>query len=126
MTLLRTTDLTWMKALQQRAMPGTVVIERYTSAADGMGGYTQTWAAVGTVVGRIYPQRTQGNENPGGGQIISNTDWFATLPAGTDVTANDRLLYQARTWEVVRVNNDQMWQTAVRCELLAHNEERRA
>ncbi len=124
--LLSTANLTWMQATQQQAMPGTVVIERYTSSADGMGGETETWAAVGTAIGRIYPHVSRGmNEAVGGAQIMSVTNWNATLPIGTDVVAQDRLLYQSRTWEVLQVNNDEMWQTAVRCEVKSMNEERR-
>jgi len=125
-SLLSAAELAAMQATQQTAMPGTVVIERYTRTSDGMGGFTQTWAAVGTVDGRIYSRQIQGYETATGGQIVSLSAWYGTLPSGTDVMATDRLLYQTRTWEVVRVNNDQMYQTAVRCELLAFNEERRA
>lgn len=107
-------------------MPGTVVIERYTLTANGAGGYSETWAAVGTVTGRVYPQISRSSdETIGGAQVISDTSWFATLPVGTDVDARDRILYDGRTFEVLRVNNSEMWQTAVRCELQAHNEERR-
>jgi head-tail adaptor len=115
-----------MQGVQRRAMPGTVVIERYGLTSNGMGGYREAWAAVGTVVGRVYPMVRRGqDEQIAGAQVISESAWFATLPVGTDVDARDRILYQSRTWEVVRVNNDEMWQTAVRCELKAHNEERR-
>lgn len=114
-----------MRALQGRAMPGSVVIQRYTFASDGQGGQNETWSNVGTVTGRIYPERAQGLEAAGGGQILSETRWFATMPTGTDVVAQDRLSYNSRTWEVIRVNNDEMWQTALRCEVVAHNEESR-
>lgn len=106
-------------------MPGGVVIQRYTFTSDGQGGFYETWNNVGTVAGRIYPQRTQGLEAAGGGQLISEARWWATFPNGTDVVAQDRLSYNSRTWEVVRVNNDEMWQTALRCELVTHNEEAR-
>lgn len=107
-------------------MPGSVVIERATYASDGMGGYSESWAAIGTVIGRVYPQTQRGQgEFVTGGQVVSMTQWYATLPVGTNVTARDRLLYASRTWEVTSVNNDEMWQTAVRCEVEAHNEERR-
>lgn len=115
-----------MRSTQARAMPGSVVIERYTLTGDGRGGYTETWAAVATVDGRVYPMVRRGQaEIVAGGAVISDTSWFATVPVGTDVQARDRILYESRTWEVLRVNNDEMWQTAVRCELQAHNEERR-
>lgn len=124
--LLPMADLTWMRAEQARAMPGTVVIERAVYTPDGMGGYAEAWAAVGTVTGRIYLRASRsGAEQVTGGQVVSMTRWYATLPVGTDVTAKDRLLYQTRTWEVRTVNNDEMYQTAVRCELEAYNEERR-
>lgn len=125
-TLLSSRDLTWMDAVQQRAMPGTVVIERYTLTDNGMGGAWEAWAAAGTAIGRIYPvvRRSQ-SEGVTGGQVTSLSDWYATFPVGTDVVAQDRLVYNSRTWEVLRVNNDEMWQTAVRCELASMNEERR-
>ena len=124
--LLWLNDLAWMRATQERALPGTVVIERRSLAADGMGGFTETWAAAGTVAGRVYPQNERSmSEGVGGEQQISITRWFATLPHGTVVDARDRLLADGRTWEIMKVNNDEDWQTAVRCEVVAHNEERR-
>lgn len=126
MTLLTAADLVYMQDTQAEAMPGTVVIQRYVGAPDGMGGAVETWAAVGTVIGRIYPELRRGMaESVGGAQIISAMEWFGTLPVGTDVIAQDRLFYSSRTWEVKRVNNDEMWQTCVRCELESFNEEDR-
>lgn len=107
-------------------MPGSVVIQRYTFTPDGQGGQYEAWNNVGTALMRIYPQRVQGLEAEGGGQIISETRWWASGTVGTDVIPQDRLSYNSRTWEVVRTNNDEMWQTAVRCELVAHNEENRS
>ena len=124
--MLRSSDLAWMRDAQERAMPGSVVIERYALTSDGMGGYSEAWTAAGTVTGRIYPvQRRGAMESVRGAQVTSETVWFATLPVGTVVDARDRLVYESRSWEIATVNNDEMWQTAVRCELKAHNEERR-
>lgn len=108
-------------------MPGAVVIERYVLTSANTGGYTEAWTAVGTVMGRIYPVTRRGITEPVVGAMpTSITRWMGTLPNGTDVTAKDRLLYQSRTWEVLTVNNDEMWSTATRCELESLNEERRA
>lgn len=125
--LIGTADLAWMRTMQERAMPGSVVIQRHTMARDAMGGFVETWAAAGTVDGRIYPMNTRSIDEPVmGDRTTSESRWFATFPVGTDVTAEDRLLYQSRTFEIVRVNNDEDWQTAVRCECVALNEEQRA
>lgn len=115
-----------MRTLQERILPGTVVIQRHTLTRDAMGGFSEAWAAVGTATARLYPEglRTQ-SEPVVGVRVTSETRWFATFPAATDVTAQDRLLAGGRTFEVVRVNNGEMWQTAVRCECVAYNEEQR-
>jgi head-tail adaptor len=127
MTLLTTGDVAWMQGIQERVMPGTVYILNMGTASDGMGGIAETWGTVGTVTGRIYPMviRRGETEMAGGGQIISETQWFGTFPSGTSITARQRVRYGSRTWEVLRVNNSEMYQTAVRCELMAHNEEQR-
>lgn len=124
--MLTAADLAYMQDTQEQALPGTVVIERNTLVDDGMGGRIETWAAVGTVIGRIYPMVRRGMaEAVGGAQVQSSTQWFATLPVDTVIYAQDRLFYGDSTWEVLRVNNDEMWKTAVRAELEKSNEERR-
>lgn len=126
MSLLTAGDLTYMQDTQDTALPGSVVIERYTLIKDNMGGEYQAWAAVGTVDGRIYPQRRRSTaETIAGAQVTSEMQWWATFPEGTDVSAKDRLFYDSRTWEVVTTNKGEMWSTAVRCELISLNEERR-
>jgi len=120
-------ELAFMQDTQEQAMPGTVVIERYTFTPDGTGMAYEAWTALGTVIGRIYPVVRRGQaEITAGAQTTSLTRWVGTLPEGTDVLAKDRLLYDSRTWEVTQVNNSEMWMTALRCELEAFNEERRA
>ena len=114
-----------MRNVQQQAMPNdSVVIYRMVNVADGMGGFGETWAAVGTVDGRIYSMNSREfAEQDAGGQLVSTTRWYATLPTGTDVTARDQLGANRRKWLVVSVNNDQDWRTACRCELQALNED---
>lgn len=122
--MLTAGEVAAMQATQVAALPGTVVIERYTLTADGMGGFSEAWTAAGTVPGRIYPA-SGGDERVTGGQPASMVQWSGTFPVGTDLTAKDRLRYAGRTFEVLAVNNGEMWQTAVRADLLALGEEAR-
>ena len=48
-------ELTAMRATQADTLPGTAVISRNTPTSDGMGGWTDAWAAIGTVDGRVAP-----------------------------------------------------------------------
>jgi head-tail adaptor len=126
-TAIRADELTWMRSERLRLMPEPVQVQRATLAADGYGGQSETWTTTATVLGLIYPvnSRTFG-ESATGGQVTSTTRWFASLPTTTDVIASDRIVYDGRSWEVLSVNNDVTWQTAVRCELSAYNEELRS
>jgi head-tail adaptor len=126
--MLSAAELAAMRAIQLQALPDTAIIQRYTSQSDGMGGYDQVWAAVGTVAARLYPQnaRSMAETTSGGSQVISETRWYVTLPYGTTITAKDRLLIDNRTWEIYEVNNNESYQTAVRCEVYAFGEEQRA
>lgn len=114
-----------MRGLQGQALPGSAIIQRGSATPDGMGGQTVTWAAVGTATARLYVQnsRAVAEDTRNGAQVISVTRWYVTMPVGTDVTAADRLVVSGRLFEVTEVNNDQHWQTAVRCAVTALNEE---
>ena len=125
MALLTTADTAWMAALQEAAMPDTIVIERRTLTSDGAGGYTEVWGSVGTASGRLMPITRNAGEPVVGGQPASESYWWATLPVGTSVVETDRLVTGGRSFEVIRINTTESWQTAVRCECMALNQERR-
>lgn len=114
-----------MQDTQDEALPGTVVIERYALTSDGQGGAYEAWTAAGTVMGRIRPMQNAGMEVIGGAQLESEVKWWATLPTTATVYAQDRLVYEGRTYEVISVDNDKSWPTALRCEVESSNEERR-
>jgi hypothetical protein len=125
-SLLSAADIAYMQDTQNTAMPGTVVIERYMTTPNGMGGSYEDWAAAGTVSGRIYPIVRRGMaEAEGGAQVVSDTRWVGTFPDGTIIYVQDRLVWDGRSWEVTSTNQSEMWKTAVRVELESLNIERR-
>lgn len=123
-TLLGAADLTWMRSVQEQAMPGTAIIQRGTVTNDGMGGGSVAWNAVGTAIARLYSQNSRAiAEAVSGAELISETRWYVTMPYGTQVRADDRLSIGGRRWHITEVNNSQDWKTAVRCSVYALNEE---
>ena len=125
MPALTAAELVAMRSVEEEIMSSTCVIERATYAADGMGGRTETWAAIGTVACDLYPQRRIEREKAMGGQIASASLWFVTVPTTTSVLARDRLLIDSRTFEVTFVPNNADHLTALQIEAQAYNEERR-
>lgn len=111
--MLTTAELTEMRSVQVQAQAGTCVITRGTLTADGMGGYTQTWSAAGTVSCRVMPATESGAERLIADRITEADAWVITVPQGTDVVAKDRISESGRTFEVVTAIAH-TWETARR------------
>jgi head-tail adaptor len=112
-------ELTAMRGDLTASMPSQVVIERVTLTSDGMGGQTEAWAPVGTVVARVSPRSVaSGLDDIIGGQVLNQTPWMVTVPVGTSVTERDRVVYEAQTFEVIRTNAPRSFDTCVRLECM--------
>ena len=111
--MLTAAELADMRTVQDQAMAGTCVITRKTLTSDGMGGFTETWAAAGTVVGRVWPATESGAESLMADRITESDAWVITVPYATDVTAKDRITADGRTFEVVSAIAH-TWETARR------------
>lgn len=128
--LLDDSDLTWMRDLQGRIRPDSGTIYRFTegtATADGMGGFSDTeanWLSVGTSSLRVRPMDLRGRgELVTGGQVTALGRWDITLDDDAVVTPKDRIKTGDRVYEIVRINNDESWLTAVRVEAITYNEE---
>lgn len=111
--MLSAAELADMRTVQAEAMAGTAVISRKTLTTDGMGGFTETWAASGTVTCRVWPATESGAESLIADRITESDAWVITVPYATDVTAKDRVVADGRTFEVVSAIAH-TWETARR------------
>jgi len=112
--MLSAADLAVMKATQALALPSTCSIGRHVLSPDGMGGYSESWSTLtASVLCRLSPHSAPMEvimaERYGGRQT-----WQLTLPAGTDVTADDRVTIDSVAYEVVGINSAGAWETARR------------
>lgn len=115
MPLLSAAEITDMRSEQDGTMPDSVVVHRYTTVSDGMGGNTETWAAVGTVTCRLAPAGRAGAEGLITERLTAADPWAITVPQGTTIYERDRLVIGARTFEVEYINEHAAWETARRC-----------
>lgn len=111
--MLTAAELAEMRSVQDEAMAASCVISRKTLVSDGMGGFTETWAASGTVSCRVWPAGESGAERLVADRITEDDVWVITLPYATDVVAKDRITADGRTWEVVNPIAH-TWETARR------------
>lgn len=114
-TFLTTGDIAQMRATFETSLPETVVIERASGSADGLGGSVQTWAAVGTVSARVDPMAA-GSEVEQGGREIGHSAWVVVMAHDESVSAADRIVHQGRTLQITDVRTPQSWQLLTRCE----------
>lgn len=124
--MLSQAELDSMQAIEESVQTTTGIIYRYGTAADGMGGFTESWGAVGTILCDVWPVNQRGDrEKVIGGQITSRGDWFITCPFDTSVTAKDRVQVGTKTYEITFVPSGSQWLTALRLEAILYNEEQR-
>lgn len=124
--MLGTAELAAMRTVEESAMSSTAIIQRYTLTSDGMGGYSEAWAAVGTVACDLWQiNQTSSRERVTGGQPTQMAGWYITVPYDTTITAKDRIAISGRTFEVTFVPNNASWLTAMRVEARTLNEETR-
>lgn len=107
--------LEFLRALQEEYLPDTCSISRATdtSTSDGL---SQSWANVATGVScRVSPLASSAAEALGASAGLEAVSlWTVWLPALTDVTTRDRIVYGARTFEVARVGA-RSYETAREC-----------
>lgn len=96
--------LAFLRTVQTTYLPDTCTISRATDGTPTGDGTPATWATVATVACRVSPLASSATESIGGGQALrSESMWTIWLPALTDVTVEDRIVYGSRTFEIARV-----------------------
>ncbi len=91
-----------IRAVAETGLVDRCDIVRYTET-NTPDGVTETWATVATGVPVLLSMPgAAGSEAAGGGNaaLVAISEWELWLPALTDVTAKDRLVVGARTFEV--------------------------
>lgn len=84
-------------------LAGTAIIHTAARTSDGQGGETWAYAASGTVDARLAPEGLRGTEGAVGGRVAEVSPWILTLPSGTTVDEDDRVVYDGVTYEVSEV-----------------------
>lgn len=111
--MLSPADLASMRATAEQALPGTAVIHSGTLTSDGGGGYSESFAAAGTVSCRVAP--ISGAEREEGGRISADSEYVITLPAETAVETDDQIQVAGITYNVTAVR-DRSWEVTRRVE----------
>lgn len=94
----------FLRSLSNQFLPDVCDIQRATETRSGDGTAT-TWSTIATGVScRVSPLASGASEALGADQSLQAVaQWTVWLPALTDVTVRDRVVFGSRTFEVARV-----------------------
>lgn len=121
MSLLSSTDLSWMRSTEEQAMSSTAIIQAPTYTSGAFGSVIQSYIAVGTVTCDIWPISKNDREKSSGNQEISKGEFYISVPYNTSVTVENRLVIDSKTYEVTFVPLSQSWLTNLRVEARNYN-----
>ena len=109
-----------VQAAIEGMLPDACTITRRTGTRDASGGYETTHPAVATTVCLIT---TDGKpqEVPVGQTLRMIVPWVITLPLGTDVRPEDRIVSGGRTFEVVGTDRGRSLPVSVKATCMVHS-----
>ena len=116
MTSVTAAELAQMRAdLEAMTLPGTAVVQALTRTTDGQGGYTEAWAASGTVACRL--DNSGGNRRSVRAAEITFSGWVLTVPQSTGLTTANRVVTGGETYNVISVSDLGSWIACQRAEV---------
>ena len=98
--MLSAADLSFMQGVLGQTQTTACSILRKSSVSDGMGGQTDTWTTLASTTCRVAPDKSLDLEAAVQGRLQAESRWIIAFPAGTDVTAADRVTTLGSTYEV--------------------------
>ena len=114
MVKLSAADLAAARATLVESLPEIAQVQQATRVPDGAGGFTETWTTVATVPCRLAPSGNEPTERVVAERVTDRKLWTLTLPAQTALTAKDRVVVGARTFEVVGVLSPRSYELCTR------------
>lgn len=110
-------EIAGMRTTLGSFLPGTAVISTATNTSDSQGGFTQAFAASGTVTARLSPLKP-GDERIVGDRVAEVGWMILTVPYHTSIDEDDRVTYNSVTYEVAEVLTRVPWELGRRVVLV--------
>lgn len=121
---LSAAELNSIISVENDWLTGTAIIYRKgTATPDGIGGYSDSYAAVGTVSCDLWENSGRDYENAvSANQDLSLKEWFITVPYNTDILESDIVTIDSKAFDIMSVPLKQSLNTALRCRALSRNQ----
>lgn len=115
--MLNSGEIAQMRDTIEQTLPSTAVILRATTTRDARGGVVPTWGTASSVACRWSPLQSESSaELDQSERIVALRSRMVTVPAGTDVTAADRVSIGGTVLEVMGVRSPRDYELSCRVE----------
>lgn len=103
-------ELNAIRAEIEKTFPDTIVVQTATHTNDQQGNWVDTWAASGTILGRIEsaPFQFSGEDKAGGG-ILPHHSYLMTVAYDAVITTYNRAVANGETFEITSVDDAKSW-----------------
>ena len=116
MTALSAADLASMRDDLELLLPDTCVIQTLTNVQNSEGGFTETWAASGTVACRL--DNLSGQISNVGDALQVFSGFRLTVPWDTSIAELvNRVVHGGYDYNVISVDYDKSWPISLRAHL---------
>jgi head-tail adaptor len=115
MSQLSNADLAYMQEAIGELLPGTCYILSGTPTSNGAGEMLDTWGTIGTADCRLDAKT--GNEQLQGAAVRPQFSYVLTLPYGTTIEENYRVVVGSDTFNVTSIDAGKSWSACARAYL---------
>lgn len=105
--MLTSAELRAIREHLEDTLPDKCVLQTMTRTADGQGGFTEAWAAAGTVVCRL--DNAGGGKKPNADSQRTFSTWTLTVPYDAGLTTAHRVSIGGEDYNVLDVSDAPSW-----------------
>jgi len=102
-------ELTQARLHAEELLPSTCTIKVRSTAADGMGGVTESWADTDNVPCRLDAVNIAAKSSASGDKFTIHDVWTLYVHWDRAIAAGNRVVFDSDTYEVLSVQDDKDW-----------------
>src|SRR5512140_3050260 len=114
-SLIPAQELTDMRAAAELTFPDSCIVKRLAEVSDSQGGFTQSWAAVGTVDCRLVAK--SGNTRSVAANLNATGAYTLTVPHDKDIREADVAVVDSVTFRVYFLFYVMFWLVTIRADV---------
>ena len=115
--MLNNTELQRLRDAHTATLNGTCIVRRKIKVTNAAGGAADTWETIATYPCRVAPERDRRLSEISAERELMTVYYRLTVPYDADLRADDEVMYDGTTYQVVALWDQHTFRTAKRAVL---------